>query len=192
MKKIKTKSVKHNISKISKDKNYVLGLDCSSSVLGWGVVDLDSKELVACGYCNLASSKYDLLQRLDYLYNLISQMCEKYSPQCVAIEDIIKFMKGRSSASTIITLTAFNRTAALSAYHSVGNVAFIPVQTIRKIIRQNTKEKKIVKEEMPNVIRKYLYADLKNYKKKTGGISDKSYDQADGIAVAWSYALRNS
>ena len=191
MKKIKTKNIK-NIIKPAIPNHCILGLDCSSSVLGWGLIDPDTKELVAYGYYNLATSKYDILQRLDYLYNIIKQLCEKFTPQTVVIEEIIKFMAGRSSAATVISLASFNRTAALSAYHSVGNVSFMNVNTIRKIIRNTYGLKnKISKEDMPDIIRDNLYSDLKYYKKRTTGWTDHTYDQSDGIAVALAYVLEN-
>lgn len=188
---IKTNSNKVVIKSI-KPNHCVLGLDCSSSVLGFGLIDIDTKELVAYGYYNLATSQYDILQRLDYLYKIIQSLCEEFTPQTVVIEEIIKFMKGRSSASTVISLASFNRTAALSAYHSIGNVEFLNVNTIRKVIKNACGLKdKIDKEDMPDIIKTYLYNDLKYYKKRTTGWTDQTYDQSDGIAVAWSYVLEN-
>lgn len=191
MKKIKTKSVQKILKQVIPD-HCILGLDCSSSVLGWGLIDPKTEELIAYGYYNLASSKYSILERLDYLYQIIKSLCEQFSPKVVAIEEIIKFMKGRSSAATVISLASFNRTAALSAYHSVGNVAFLNVNTIRKIIKNacNLKEK-IDKMGMPDIIKRYLHSDLKYYKKRTTGWTDQTYDQADGIATAWAYVLEN-
>ena len=189
-KKIKTKSVQNVLSTV-RPNSCILGLDCSSSVLGWGLIDPKTGELVAYGYYNLASSKYDILERLDYLYQIIKSMCEEFSPKTVVMEEIIKFMKGRSSAATIISLTAFNRTAALAAYHSIRNVEFLNVNTIRKLIRIATKhDGKILKEEMPDIIKTHLCSDLKYYKKRTTGWTDQTYDQADGIATAWAYIIK--
>lgn len=190
LKKIKTKSEKHILGPV-KPNNCILGLDCSSSVLGWGLIDIDTKELMAYGYYNLASSKYPIMERLDYLYKIVTSLGQEFAPKKVVIEEIVKFMKGRSSAATIISLTAFNRAAALSAYHSIGNVEFMNVNTIRKIIRVATKhDGKILKEEMPNVIKENLYSELKYYKKRTTGWTDQTYDQSDGIATAWAFCLQ--
>ena len=190
-KKIKTKNVKNILEPITPN-HCILGLDCSSSVLGWGLIDPETKRLVAYGYYNLASSKYDILERLNYLYQIIKLTCEEFLPKTVVIEEIIKFMKGRSSAATIISLASFNRTALLSAYHSVGDVHRMNVNTIRKLVKNACKLKnKIAKEDMPDIIKEYLYNDLKYYKKRTTGWTDQTYDQADGIATAWAYVLEN-
>lgn len=182
------------------DKEYhngktILGLDCSSKTVGWGLVHqvVDSKPiLLAHGHFNPLSSKYSLLARLSNVFDKITEICEEFKPYCIAVEDIIQFMKrgGGSSAQTITILAAFNRVASLAGWRWSENVTYYPVATIRKTIREGIGRKnKIEKEEMPSIIRENLCSHFSDIISKNGKVSEMTMDEADGIAVAWCHAL---
>jgi Holliday junction resolvasome RuvABC endonuclease subunit len=171
----------------------ILGFDCSSSTVGWGLVGVNGKEinLLSYGHFKPLKSTYDLIYRLDNLYDSVSELCNKLKPTDIAVEEIVKFMPGLSKSSTIITLAVFNRVLALSAYRENKiNVNFYPVSTIRKLIKdKNFLSETIKKEEMPEVVSKYLSNAFKGSINKKGNVSVETGDEADGIAVAWARAI---
>ena len=175
----------------------VLGLDCSSSTVGWGIVD-EHLNLITYGHFKPLDSKHTEIERLDDVYCSINEICNLFKPNNIAIEDILLFMKGKSKARTTTLLSAINRVAALSTYHYIKkDINFYPVQTIRKLLKKITKQTsgKIDKKEIPNIINDYVYDNfLKEalYKKKRNGeleLRDEMFDEADGIAVALAYVL---
>lgn len=184
---MKKKTRNRDIS-LRQTKKSILGLDCSSSTIGWGAINYDGK-LVAHGHYKPLSSKYELLERLENVYHYIQTLCSKYSVDKVAIEDILLFMKNKSQARTITILAVFNRTAALAAKMANTVVKFYSVHEIRKLIKSNIKQKKIQKEDIPDLIRKYLEPQFTNVYNTKNKIANETYDEADGIAVAWSHFL---
>lgn len=171
----------------------IIGFDVSSTCIGYGVIN--EMKLIDYGYIEPIKDK-NILIRLDDVSKQIEELCKKYDVKHVGIEDILLFFKsGKSQASTTITLAIFNRLVAYSAFKYCQNVSFIPVQTIRKAIRVYIKRKeKIIKEEMPDIIIKNLD---ENFEKKIltkgkniGKVHKFTYDQADGVAVAWALAIK--
>lgn len=171
-------------------KKKVLGIDCSSSTIGWGLMSV-SFNLLSYGYIKpLKSNKGTLIERLNDTFNKIQRLCDKEKPDYVAIEDIMLFSKGNSTAKTITILTAFNRVSALAAYQKTENIAFIPVGTVRKLIKNELNfDNRIGKTDMPNIIRKYLYEDFTGPLNKRNEVVVEELDMADGIAVAWAKCL---
>jgi Holliday junction resolvasome RuvABC endonuclease subunit len=170
----------------------VLGLDCSSSTIGWGLVALgDEPHLLAYGHIKPLDSKHGLIERLDGVYETIKTLCEEFEPTHISVEDILLFMKGKSQARTITILAAFNRVVALSAYrNSNAKVVFYPSQTIRKIIKDACEfPKRIKKEEMPDLIISKLEPTFKVIINRKGNEAEETYDEADGIAAAWACVL---
>jgi Holliday junction resolvasome RuvABC endonuclease subunit len=172
----------------------ILGLDCSSSTVGWGLVTITKNKptLVAYGHLKPLNSKHPLIDRLDNVYERIGGLCEMFDPSFIAVEDILLFMKGRSGAKTITTLAVFNRIMALSAHkHSDAKLKFYPVQTIRKLIKNahDGITVKIAKTDLPDIIRTELEPSFENVYNTKGAIADETYDEGDGIATAWACAL---
>ena len=167
----------------SKDKS-VLGFDVSSKTVGWGLVS--NNGLHAYGHIRPLPSKYSLLERLNDLFNKINLLCTELTPSVISIEDITLFMRNRSTAKTITTLAIFNRLVAISAYRVIKDVRFYPVSTIRRIIKESIGlNYKIAKDDMPQIIQEFLEPKFSDVIKRGGGQAVQTYDEADGIAVAW-------
>lgn len=175
--------------KIKTNKTSILGLDCSSTTVGWGLVVLNKNPtLVAHGHIKPLDSKYRDIERLDDIYRKIGKLCIDIRPSCVAVEDVFLFMKGKSTARTITLLAAFNRIISLAAYHEVGEINWYSVHDIRSLISKQYNIK-IDKESMPDAIMAHLEAGFKPVKNKKGIMAKETYDEADGIAVAWAHAI---
>jgi Holliday junction resolvasome RuvABC endonuclease subunit len=173
----------------------VLGLDCSSSTVGWGLVGIkDNKPiLLSYGQIKPLKSDHDILTRLKDVFDRIIELCEIVKPTEAAVEEFLMFMKARSSATTIVTLASFNRVICIAALVSGVGVTLYPVQTIRKLVRVGIKRKEIIKkEEMPDLIREHLSSDFEFILNRNGVRSEETEDQSDGIAVAWARVLEKN
>jgi Holliday junction resolvasome RuvABC endonuclease subunit len=191
----KAKKSRVKIIKVSDEKcDYrVLGLDCSSSMVGWGLMGIkdNSPILLAYGHVKPLDSKNTLLERLNDVCDNLMEICNEVSPTEVSIEDIILYMKGRSQASTVVILASFNRVVATVIHREfkVG-VIFQSVQVIRKLIKKSLKLKETIKkEDMPFIIKEHLCPIFEFTINKKNEIADVTRDEADGIAVAWSRIL---
>lgn len=170
----------------------VLGLDCSSSTIGWGITSIENNNicLLGNGYFKPLGSKNPELMRLQNTWKYIIDLCQTFNPNCVSVEDILLFMKGKSQAKTITILTAFNRVASLAAYQITNNVSFYSVRQVRSMIKNYYSIKDVIqKKDMPNIIRNFLSPKFSDIINKKGSISIETYDEADGIAVSWAKAL---
>ena len=192
-KRVRDRTVKLSCDPI-KTEFTVLGLDCSSSTFGWGLVGCRPDKtlaLLAHGHIKPLTSKCDFMERLSNVFDRITALCEEFKPTLVAVEDILIYVRGSSSARTITILAAFNRVAALAAFRCTGKLHLYDVHDIRRILKVacglgRTPEK----EQMPNLVRAHLEPQFSDILKlRGGGMADTTCDEADGIAVAWACAL---
>jgi Holliday junction resolvasome RuvABC endonuclease subunit len=174
----------------------ILAFDVSSTTIGWGslLIDDQTKEinLLDCGYIKPIKDG-SIVDRIVHTRDRILEIINKQKPDYIGVEDIIKFMKGKSTADTIIMLTTFNRMTCLLAYDYLKK---LPELFNVMTIRHGLKIGKILpkKEEMPELVAKHLgitfpYEYEINKRSKIQKISEESYDTADGIAVALYYAF---
>lgn len=175
----------------------ILGLDVSSSTIGWGVLDTATNPptLVECGY--IKPPKDEVLPSLIQVRKDIQDIIGRFAPEIVAIEDIVQFMQGQSGAKTIIKLAVYNRAVALTCYDytrcDAGRKLFLlNVNSIRSKIRVGKDRPK--KEDIPGVIEHHLkikfpWKSKFNKRKKIDEIMVENYDTADGIAVALAYHM---
>lgn len=174
----------------------VLGFDCSSTTIGYGLVEVDNNKikLISSGYIKPLKTG-TIIENIVDTRDKIKEIIEELQPDYIAIEEIIKFMKGKSTASTIIMLTTFNRMLCLLAYDYLHK----PPELCSVLsIRHGLKLNKILpkKEDMPELVSKHLGITFPyEYKKKSNrstkpGLKDENFDRADGIAVALFYALK--
>jgi len=170
----------------------ILGIDCSSTTIGWCVLDIDSKiTFVKAGYIKPIKSG-SIISRIVDTRNKIQTLINLYKPDHIGIEDIIQFMKGKSTAQTIIMLTTFNRMVGLCAFdYLMSSPEFFNVMAIRHGLKIGKDLPK--KEDMPELVAKHLEItfpyEYSSRGKKLGSIKIENYDMADGIAVALYYAF---
>jgi Holliday junction resolvasome RuvABC endonuclease subunit len=170
-------------------KTKILGFDCSSSTIGWSVLQVDgySINFLSCGYIK-PPKKGNIVERIAQTRNEVQKLIEKVKPDHIAIEEIIQFMAGKSTAKTIIMLTTFNRMISLVAY---DYLKFPPTFHNVMSIRHGLKVNGIVpkKEDMPNLVAQHLNITFPWEYNKKGKIKPENYDRADGIAVNLYYAF---
>jgi crossover junction endodeoxyribonuclease RuvC len=77
----------------------VLGIDCGTECTGYGVVDLDCQEKLACvsfGGIRL-SLREPLPNRLSLVFDRLSAMIQQYQPDRVAIEEVFYSVNAKSA-----------------------------------------------------------------------------------------------
>lgn len=173
----------------------ILGFDVSSSTIGWCSLTIDDVDgnitFQSAGFLK-PIKKGSVIERIVDTRNRVGEIINKIKPDYIAIEDIIKFMKGQSTAQTIIMLTTFNRMIGLLSYdylqHSPELFSVMAIRHGLKIGKDFPK-----KEDMPALVAKHLGItfpyELSTKGKNKGKIKVESYDKADGIAVALYYAF---
>jgi Holliday junction resolvasome RuvABC endonuclease subunit len=172
----------------------ILGIDCSSTTIGYGVLDIDANNnisLVAVSYLK-PNKKGSIIERIVSTRDEIQKIMNKYQPDLIGIEDIIQFMQGKSTAKTIITLTTFNRMIGLCAFDFLKkSPSLFNVMTIRHGLKLNKTLPK--KEDIPELVAHHLKITFPYERsakgKKKGAIKIENFDMADGLAVALYYAF---
>jgi Holliday junction resolvasome RuvABC endonuclease subunit len=172
----------------------VLGLDISSSTIGWCLLEYDAQvvNLVSYGHIKPPPKKKGSFPfRLDFTYKAIEDLIKQLKPNEIAVEDYAKkFSKGRSTANTIIVLSVFNEVCCLVSYRKLKKEPFrYPVATIRAQLGRLFNTKIVSKDDVfPEIVKNCSRFQVKlnrnlNTKKESG-------DEADAIAVAITHILK--
>lgn len=169
----------------------ILGFDASSTTIGYCILSLDETtndvSFVKAGYIK-PKKKGSIIERIVDTRNQVQKVIVAAQPDYISIEEIIQFMKGKSTAKTIIMLTTFNRMICLTAYDYLGKEPTLySVMTIRHGLKTGSDLPK--KEDMPALVAQHLGITFPYEYNKKGAIKVESYDKADGIAVALYHAL---
>jgi Holliday junction resolvasome RuvABC endonuclease subunit len=172
----------------------ILAFDVSSTTIGWCALNWDEANDIQfhqAGYIKPVK-KGPIIDRIVDTRNQVKKIIDDIKPDFMAVEDIIKFMKGKSSAQTIIMLATYNRMVCLAAHDYLGHAPTLyNVMTIRHGLKTGKDLPK--KEDMPALVSRHLgitfpYEYIAKGKNK-GGIKVESYDKADGVAVALYHAF---
>lgn len=169
----------------------ILAFDVSSTTIGYCVLDVDESsgkiDFISANYIK-PLKKGNIIERVVDTRNKIQVIINKVKPDCIGIEDIIQFMKGASTAKTIIMLTTFNRMIGLLSYDYLQRVPeLFSVMSIRHGLKTNNIFPK--KEDMPELVAKHLGITFPYEYNKKNKVKVESFDKADGIAVALYYAF---
>ncbi|MDB2481537.1 crossover junction endodeoxyribonuclease RuvC [bacterium] len=171
----------------------ILGLDISSSVIGWAIIQKKDDSLNLLNYGNikpLKSSKGNMTERLDDAFVKIKKLLKEETFDDIAVEQYAnKFSKGRSSARTIIVLSSFNEVVCLACYQEKNITPHkISPATIRKNVGKHFGEKIVSKEDAFELITKN-FKNFKITKNRNLKIRKEHYDESDAICVAISHLL---
>ena len=178
----------------------ILGLDCSSTTIGWALLSVENKVIKIEKYGNIKPPKKDscsLVERLDVVQKEIEQLCIDLNPDHIVIEDILKFMADKTSADTIITLAVFNRSIALQVYRTTNKLPLflLPISIRSRLRNFLGLESKIDKEQIPQILQDYFgkeFFRIAGYKKRgkfKGQPIIEVYDESDACAAAWAGAI---
>jgi RNase H-fold protein (predicted Holliday junction resolvase) len=168
----------------------ILGLDISSSTIGWALVEIKNNELSLLKYGHLKppdkkKSNDNFSLRLDYAFNEMTKLVKSTKPDIVAIEDYAKkFSSGRSSANTILVLASFNEVCGLAVYRQLGKKPIrIPVSRLRSLVKNEYNEIVKDKEDVMRFCKKY-FSNFTESLNRAKNIKQECYDEADSVVVA--------
>lgn len=167
----------------------ILGFDVSSTVTAYCVMEVDNKKITSITHGFFKPKKTGtIFERLNDLILNITKIVQEHNPDYVAIEDIAKFMAGKSTANTIIMLALFNRQVGLTCFNLGKKPELYNVLQIRHCIKLTKACPK--KEEVPSILEQRLNIKFP-YVMKNNKIKQESYDIADAYAVALTFIIKN-
>lgn len=177
----------------------VIGLDISSSVIGYCVIESNDHSIIELGHINL--------KNIDGLFNKVDHAVPKIAALLVGLnvskayieEAVMMFTAGMSSAQTILTLAKFN---ALISYHvrnqlGDANIVWVKPTEARKTCGlvmttkakaggASQKEQTFRQLTAPNGLLSHITFPLT----KTGKPKQENFDEADAYVVAYYGAIK--
>jgi Holliday junction resolvasome RuvABC endonuclease subunit len=164
-----------------------MGLDASTTTIG--ICILDDADPISVIYLDFykPNKENGIIQMLVSARKHIFDVAKQYNVDIFVIEEYIRFMKGASSAATVIPLAILNTTLRLSIFDEFGKEPeALNVLKIRHCLKL---DKKIpAKEDIPDLVAHHLglkeFPWRKRISRKKEVVMVESYDMADAIAVA--------
>src|ERR1035437_10334046 len=171
----------------------ILAFDVSSTTLAYAVLEINEDKSIQFILANYIkpNKKGNIIERLADTRNQIKKVIEDIKPDYIAIEDIVQFMAGASSAKTLIMLTSFNRLVGLLAYDFLNrSPELFSVMTIRHCIKRQAGLNVLpTKEDLPLILEKLLNIKFPWEYSKKGKIKEENYDKSDAISCAYCYII---
>lgn len=113
-------------------KKYLLALDASSSIIGYSIFDIDTKELIEINHY-VHDKSTSLIERVIEYEKILNRLQSTYNITDMVIEESFQgFFGGGSSANTIAVLTAINFGYQLVTFKAGVKVNTITVGEARK------------------------------------------------------------
>ena len=162
----------------------ILGLDISTSITGYSIVDLDGK-IVEIGHWDTRNkNKFtDFYDKAQFIKNKLSEL--DYPIDHIFIEPALNmFMMGRSSSHTISTLTKINGIVSWFCYEEFGiKPEYIPAISARKKCGISIKKGVKAKEQVLSFLLDNESVFRVEYT-RTGKPKPHCYDEADSLIIA--------
>jgi len=170
----------------------ILGLDVSSTCIGWALVKEEGGQFSCDGYGYFKpDKKKDLFESLHEVRAWTQYQIEATKPDEIAIEDISEHFTQKSTSKTIIKLAVYNRTVGIAAYeHCNCKPGLMNVNTVRSLIKPKGYRGKLAKTDVPSVVSAIMKMPFPWKYKRNGNIADESYDMADAMAVALAFRAK--
>ncbi|MCZ2224500.1 MAG: crossover junction endodeoxyribonuclease RuvC [Chitinophagales bacterium] len=168
----------------------ILSFDVSSTTTAYCLLDTKNPLLVLDYGFIKPKKNINILEKLRLLELDITNIVNRCSPDEIAIEDIAMFMKGKSTANTIVTLALFNRVVGLTCHKMGKTPELYSVLKIRHGLKINKTFP--AKEEMPQLLETRFNIKFPYLYNKKGKIKTESYDVADAFSVGFYHALRKN
>ena len=160
----------------------ILGLDISTSKIGYSIIDKDNN-LVTCHFMKLKTLALE--ERAEIFYEFLCNLSKKYQIQDIFIEEPFSmFGGGRTTAATMSKLQRFNGMCSFAVRRVFGKSAtLIPANKARKLVglkikRGDDTKKKVIEWCQKRYPRDFIIV-LTNY----GNPKPGTDDMADSIVI---------
>lgn len=164
---------------------YILGIDPGTGRTGWGVIQVEEgTNITYVAHGCIVTTLDDLMHnRLQLLYEQLSEIIKTYSPHCMVVEQIFFGVNTRTAISVsqargVILLTCSQSKLQLYEYTPIS---------VKKTISGSGKAEK---KDMQLIVRELLKLtdDVLSFSSK-----DKAFDDAaDALAIAINHAWREA
>jgi len=161
-----------------------MGLDISSITIGICLLSYDDSNIALDHVSYYKPTKRgNLFERLAKVRQYIQDKIDDLEPDCVTIEDIVLYMKKKSSANTVVTLAILNRIIGLTVFDKLNNPPYL-YNAMR--VRHAIKSGKTLpsKQEIPELVASILNIKFPYVKNRNGDNAKENEDMADAIACA--------
>lgn len=173
----------------------VLGLDISSSTIGYALLQYDDElnvNLIDYGFIKPPkATKGSLAFRANEAMKKCNILMSKLQPNSIAIEAYAsKFSAGRSTANTIITLSVVNEAVSIGCINTLGfDPIKYPVVTIRSVLSKYLSMQIVSKDDVyPAICNNFKSFSPPTNRK--GLPAKEAGDIADAIAVALTHIIK--
>ena len=174
--------------------SFVLGLDISTSNVGWCILEENTGEFLDAGAIVLGKVPC-VFQKAECVREQLKKLKKQYTIKHVAIEENLQaFRPGFSSAKTIVTLARFNGMISLVSYNIFNmSPSFINVNHARKTVglKIDRKSEVSTKDQVLAFARREIanfdwpMRTLKSGKRKGLVLfADSCYDISDAYIIA--------
>jgi len=152
----------------------ILGIDPGTAIVGWGVIDTDGRKIgativpkvISCGIISTKSGTPDG-ERLEIIFDAISDIIKKEEPDFVAVEQLFFF----KNQKTVMTVSQSRGAILLAVQKSNSRFdEFTPLQVKQAICGYGRADKKQIQEMVKTLLH------LKEIPKPD--------DAADALAIA--------
>lgn len=168
----------------------ILGLDASSTTIGWGCLDFDDQwNLTATQIGFIKPPKADhIVEKLRQTRVLVNDLMDQLKPDRVVLEEIL-LQHPKTTIKTLATLAIFNRSVCLWVYDKLEGMPdlFTPLK-IRHAIKLTKGREVPKKEEIPALMEHHLgklFWPVVEKGKYKGSRAEECGDIADGLACAF-------
>lgn len=174
----------------------ILGLDISTSIVGWCILDKSTQAFISAGAIDLKKTKC-VFHKATCVFNELKSLDHTHQIDTVAIEENLQaFRPGFSSAKTLVSLARFNGMVSLQAHDVFGVIpGFINVNHARKVagLKIDRKSSRSTKEQVFDFVKPKLPEyDWPTRVMKSGPrkglvlFTDSCYDISDAYVIALS------
>ena len=128
----------------------ILGIDPGYEIVGYGVISYRNNHFSVIDYGAITTdAKTPFNERLEIIYDELSAIIEKYSPDAMAIEKVFY----NSNAKTVIDVSQARGVIMLAA-HKKGLPAYeyTPLQVKQSVVGYGRAEKKQVQEMIRRIL----------------------------------------
>ncbi len=178
----------------------ILGLDISTLVIGFCILESSDRSIVELGHISLKTVE-GLFNKVDVAVPQIATLLVGHNvSKCWVEEPVMMFSAGMSSAQTILTLAKFNALVSYHARNQLGdaNITWVKPNEARKTcgLLMTTKakaggkgQKQQVYEQLtaPNGMLSAIPFPLT----RTGKPKSENMDEADAFVVAYHGAVKS-
>lgn len=171
----------------------VLGMDISTSVTGYTILDKDGK-IIEFDHIDTKSKKKfpTLWSKVDYFKDVFFPSMKDRGIKFLSIEEpLSKFSRGKSSSHTISLLMRYNGIVSYIGYMSLGlDPIYYPPSFARKVCGLKLVSKKKAKglnQKEQTFEQMRVTPPFKDFvwdKKRTGKLKDYCYDRMDAYVIA--------